>query len=86
MQTQKVTGEAIRKLRNLKGLGQKDAGSRLNISQQAYSKIEKKEQIKPNLLNKIMRAFNCSEVEFEKINGYPPHKLIIPFIEIILFT
>jgi transcriptional regulator with XRE-family HTH domain len=56
----------------MKGLAQKDAGSRLEMSQQAYSKIEKKELIKPNLLQKIMRAFNCNENEFEKIIGYPP--------------
>jgi transcriptional regulator with XRE-family HTH domain len=72
MQTQKVSGEAIRKLRYMKGLAQKDAGSRLEMSQQAYSKIEKNELIKPNLLQKIMRAFNYNENEFEKIIGYPP--------------
>ena len=41
----RYSGEAIRKLRLLKGLSQKGVAVELGITQQAYSKLEKKEKI-----------------------------------------
>ncbi len=61
-----VSGEVIRKLRHYKGWGQKDACRKLNISQQAYSKIERQNIITHKMLLRIFTAFDCTVEELTK--------------------
>lgn len=65
------SGEALRILRTLKGLAQKQAARLLGISQPAYSKWEKKKMIEPFIQEKIKKAFKCTESDFEKIKNLP---------------
>ena len=67
MSVQKVPADAIRKMRRFKGIKQLDAASRLSISQQAYSKLERKYQVKLSTIQKIVKAFDYSYEDFEKI-------------------
>lgn len=71
MPTPTIPGEAIRKLRHLKGYMQKVAADKMGITQQAYSKLELSESIKPKKVWKILSAFDCTGHDFEKMNGYP---------------
>jgi len=68
----KIPGEAIRKMRHYKGFKQHHAGEKLGIGQQAYSKMEKSADVKPHKIHKAIKAFGCSNEDFEKLNGYSP--------------
>ena len=72
MAPKKIPGEGIRKMRHYKGFKQQYAGEKIGISQQAYSKLEKSNDVKPYKINQAIRAFGCSNEDFEKLNGYPP--------------
>ena len=61
------SGKLIRCLRQLKGLKQKEAGKRMGISQQSYSKIELRENIKRPLICIILNAFNSNLEELSQI-------------------
>ena len=67
-----VTGEHIRKLRHYKGLMQKEAAQKLEMTQQAYSRIERRTAVRNITLWKILAAFECSSEDFEKVNNSPP--------------
>ena len=58
-----VTGDNIRRLRVLKGLKQLDAGKKLGIGQQAYSKIECSPEISQSKARRILNAFESNEEE-----------------------
>lgn len=58
-------GKAIRLLRVSKGLSQKKVAELLSISQQAYSKIEKKRWLKLDLVERILRLLECNRFEFD---------------------
>jgi len=51
-------GNNIARLRGFRRLGQKDIYSRIGMSQQEYSKLEKKEIIDDDLLEKISTAID----------------------------
>lgn len=72
MPHRKIPGETIRKLRNFKGIKQRDAADSLGISQQGYSKLEKSICVKHKKIHQAIKAFGCSNEDFEKLNGYPP--------------
>ena len=76
MPPKKIPGEAIRKLRHYKGFKQCHAGEKIGISQQAYSKMEISVDVKPHKIHQAIKAFGCSNEDFEKLNGYPPPKEI----------
>ena len=69
-----IIGEIIHLLRNWKGLPQKQAAKLLGISQPAYSKMEKKKEINGLMLEKVKKAFNCSDEYIDQLNNLPhPH-------------
>ncbi len=67
-----VTGDDIRRLRNMKGLKQNDAGKKLGIGQQAYSKIECSTDISELKLLQILAAFESSREELDIIKKFTP--------------
>lgn len=69
-----IPGEAIRKLRHLKGFKQIAAAKKLGISQQAYSKLERNTNLGHHKIYEIIKAFECGNGDFERMNGYPPRK------------
>lgn len=62
-----VSGELIRKLRNLKGLQQKAVASNMGKKQQYISKLERLEYIKLNTVALLLTALNSNMAELEKI-------------------
>jgi transcriptional regulator with XRE-family HTH domain len=62
-----ITGETIRLLRTLKGVKQGTIAKSLGISQPAYSKIEKCQQIKETKARKILALLNCEEDQLMRI-------------------
>lgn len=68
-----ITGHQLRLLRLLKDVKQKTIARHLNISQQAYSKLEKAEHINGEKLEKIIKALGLTPPDFEKIiENLPP--------------
>lgn len=72
-----ATGNNIRNLRILKAYKQSEAGKKLSISQQAYSKIECSTRISKAKTLEIIKAFNSSLEEFEIILKFTPSFLFI---------
>jgi transcriptional regulator with XRE-family HTH domain len=67
-----ISGEKLRMLRIVKGLKQQFVADRLGITQQAYSKLERKDVISDQVLEKIMLCISCTPEEFNtllKITG-----------------
>lgn len=56
----KISGRTLSRLRIVKDIGQKEVASRLLITQQAYSKIEKSEEIPLPRLRVILTALGSS--------------------------
>jgi len=67
-----VTGDNIRRLRILKGLKKFDAGKKLGICQQAYSKIECSLEISQSKAMKILNAFESTAEELKFIIKFTP--------------
>ena len=68
-----VPGYIIRLLRNFKGMMQKHACEKMDISQQAYSRIELREKVTEKKVAEILQAFNSNLQELEYIiKNYPP--------------
>lgn len=67
-------GEIVKQIRLLQGLSQEGAGKEMNISQQAFAKLEKKEAIKEAQLSVVLKALGSSQKEFEIFKDllYPP--------------
>lgn len=59
------SGEIIRKLRSLKGITQKEIARKMKISQQAYSKTERQNNVDHIRFNYIIRLLACTEKELE---------------------
>lgn len=68
--TYMATGETIRLLRNWKKCKQKTIADKLGISQAAYSKLEKRKEIRQEKFDKILKAINCSKSELDKFENY----------------
>lgn len=51
-------GENVARLRSFRRIPQKDIAAKLDLSQSEYSRIEKKEQIDDDLLEKIAKAID----------------------------
>lgn len=71
-------GEIVKQIRLLRGLSQDGAGKEIDISQQAFAKLEKKESIPKKQLSAVLKALNSSQKEFEVIRNllYPPPRKI----------
>lgn len=67
-------GEIIKLIRLLKGFNQTGAGIGMDISQQAFSKWEKKKFIPEQQLKVILEALNSSQREFDTFKNLPPAK------------
>ncbi|MFT3825912.1 MAG: helix-turn-helix transcriptional regulator [Chitinophagaceae bacterium] len=63
-----ITGEKLRLLRLLKGFKQKNVADKLGITQQAYSKLEKRSVINGITLEKIITSMNCTREDVEAVN------------------
>lgn len=69
-----IPGELVRRLRSSKGVKQSVAEKKMDISQQAFSKLENAEKISMPKLLLIVAALESSLNEFETIkNLYSPH-------------
>jgi transcriptional regulator with XRE-family HTH domain len=66
------SGKSLLLLRKLKGLSQQEVADRLAITQQAYSKIEKKEWIDYEKVDVILTALKSSREELESIKKLIP--------------
>jgi transcriptional regulator with XRE-family HTH domain len=72
-----ITGESLRILRQLKGnRTQKEISKKMNISQPAYCKWEKRKTVneEDKRFERFLRAIDCSRSEFEKLRIFltPP--------------
>lgn len=65
-------GELLRLLRNLKGIKQGDAASKLGVKQQAISKLEHCKKISAKKFDKIITAFDFSEEDIQAAKKYLP--------------
>jgi transcriptional regulator with XRE-family HTH domain len=63
----KISGKALCRLRMVKGMPQKMVATRLNMSQQAYSKIECTRVIRPDIAEEILKALNSNMTELRMI-------------------
>ena len=64
-----LLGDKIKKIRDLKGLTQEDIASKLNISSQAYSKIERNEtKIDDKRLEQIANALDVPAESIQKFD------------------
>ena len=76
-----VTGHELRLLRHLHEIKQETLAKKLNITQQAYSKLEKNQCINGKRLHQIITALGYTKKEFEKaikkLPPPPPKKLAI---------
>lgn len=70
-------GELLRLLRNLKGIKQGDAASKLGVKQQAISKLEHCKKISAKKFEKIIIAFDFSEEEIEAAKKYLPPPIVL---------
>jgi transcriptional regulator with XRE-family HTH domain len=60
-------GKAIRMLRMLKGMSQNKVAKLLSMTQQGYSKIEKKEWISRDKADAILKVIKSSYKDFELV-------------------
>lgn len=67
-----ITGETLRLLRLIKGLKQKTMADNLNMSQPAYSKMEKRKKINGAIEESIKKILCCTESEIEVIKKILP--------------
>jgi transcriptional regulator with XRE-family HTH domain len=63
------SGHFIKLLRIVKGITQKSVSQNLNISQQAYSKIERSKNIDKVALQRILAAIESSPKELEELKN-----------------
>ncbi len=76
-----ATGDNIRRLRILKGFKQFEAGKKLGIGQQAYSKIECSNGITESRAMKILKAFESSREELDFIIKFTPPIILDNFTD-----
>lgn len=68
-----VTGDIIRRLRQLKGIKQITAAERLGVTQQAYSKLECAGAVSMAKIPAILQALDSRFSELEQLSKfYPP--------------
>ncbi len=73
-------GELLKLLRNLKGIKQRDAAKKLDVRQQAVSKLEKCKKISGKKFDEIITALNFTQEEIEMAKRfYPPPPRIVRF-------
>jgi transcriptional regulator with XRE-family HTH domain len=63
-----INGKAIAKLRNYKGIAQKEVAYNMNVCQQYVSKLEKREKnVNKETLDRILLGLEISEKEWTEI-------------------
>ena len=62
-----VSGEILRKLRLMMGVKQTSAAEKLGITQQAYSKLEKRKTVNNDRIDSVLKALNCGKTELDEI-------------------
>jgi transcriptional regulator with XRE-family HTH domain len=62
-----INGETLRRLRNLKGLKQKEAAKKIGITTAAYAKLEKSEWLQGEQLQNILKALECTAADLAKV-------------------
>lgn len=68
-------GDVVKIIRLLRGLSQCGAGMEMDISQQAFAKLEKQSAIANQKLAVVLKALNSSQQEFDAIRKLsPPRK------------
>lgn len=72
-----LTGNTITRLRQIKGLKQKHLAKKIGVTQQALSKMEKKENIEKEKFEEVLTALRISTEEWKQIE-----KLLPPPIKI----
>lgn len=65
-------GEILKIIRFLRGFSQYGAGRDIGISQQGFSKWERKETIPAEQSRKLLKALKSSKAEFDLIKNIPP--------------
>ena len=53
-------GHSIKRIRDMLGIKQETLAAELNMTQQAFSKLEQKEQIEDEMLDKIVKILHVS--------------------------
>lgn len=71
---QTMPGELFKLLRSLKGIKQDEAASKLAVSQQAISKLEKCKIIHSHKFTEIMEAFKFSEEDIDAAKRFLPER------------
>ena len=66
------SGELLKLLRNLKGIKQCDAAKKLDVRQQAISKLERCKKISGKKFEAIVAAFNFTQEEIEMAKRFLP--------------
>lgn len=68
-----ISGRSLCRLRMVKGIPQKLVALRLNMSQQAYSKIESTRSLKQDLVDEILMAIGSNMTELRVIQQLMNH-------------
>jgi len=63
----RISGKALCRLRMVKGMPQKMVATRLEMSQQAYSKIECLRIVRPDQVEMILKALGSNMAELKMI-------------------
>jgi transcriptional regulator with XRE-family HTH domain len=61
-----INGQVLRRLRVMKGLNQKEAAQRLQISRSTYARLEQSVWLQGEKLHAILIALECTTADVEK--------------------
>lgn len=64
-------GHNIARMRSFQGIKQEDMAKRLKISQQAYSKLERSEDIADDVIQRIAYEFGCTPEVLKELGDGP---------------
>jgi transcriptional regulator with XRE-family HTH domain len=73
-----IAGNALSKLRQIKGLKQKHLAQKMGVTQQALSKLEQKEMIDKEKFEEVLAALRISMEEWKQLEKLlPPPPVLI---------
>jgi|GEM_PF-5685859 transcriptional regulator with XRE-family HTH domain len=67
-----VSGEELRRLRNLKGFKQETVAIKLGISRQAYSKTELRHNVNIQRAIQVLAILDCTLNDLENLRAFLP--------------
>lgn len=70
-----ISGEMLCHLRMVKGIPQKLIAKSLDISQQAYSKMEKRKKIHDKKVEAVLRAMKSTFEELMEVQKFTPTEI-----------